>query len=222
MFGRKQKATTRRDSGSAEPSYALAKSPQGEVLGLWTREEELARNTGLVDAILAQHDLWAEVEMGRKIVPNTMNDRGGFLVLFDAETPRSAGEMAITLHVDGQEYPIHDTFETFAQDAATNKLSILRTTFADLSNDDQSRLFRVLAEAYGDNAPQTRAITRTALQCLGCWRGYQASTLLFIRDTRAQGIPMAGVNSRVEDMQACLDCGGTAAVWIYDPEHVPD
>ena len=82
MFGRGKRAgRTTGSSGGAD--YTMVVNRDGEVLGVWTRDERLARDMALIDAILAKHELWDQLELGRSVVPNSLDDRGGMLVLFN-------------------------------------------------------------------------------------------------------------------------------------------
>jgi ATP-dependent protease ClpP protease subunit len=115
------------------------------------------------------------------------------------------------LEVNGRTYPLHEDFDSFGYDAADRKVALLKTTIAGLSMDDESRLFGILSDTFGDNAPETRAILHAGFHCLTCLRRY-SSARLAVRDSLRRG-----TLSNVKDLTECLDCGGQDAVWVYDP-----
>lgn len=217
----------RRRTAPGGATYAFVKDRAGEVVGLWMADAGMASDGGMIEALLAKHSLWRQVGMERRLEPNTVDARGGMFVMFSRPEPihGSAPPVDATtrleLEFDGRLYPVHETFEPFAQAAAAGGVAMLRTTFDDLSNDDESRLFGRVAAAFGDDAPQTRAMARTILVCLSCSCGYDASQILFLRHARAQGTTITGINSRTEDISACLKCAGTDVAWVYNPEEAP-
>ncbi|MEC3975235.1 ClpP family protease [Amycolatopsis sp. H20-H5] len=116
-----------------------------------------------------------------------------------------------SVQVDGRSYPLHEDFDSFGADAADGKIALLRTTIAGLSMDDESRLFAVLSETFGENSPETHALLYAGFHCLYCFRRYSSARLV-VRDAVRRGSVQD-----VEDLTECVDCGGEDAVWVYDP-----
>lgn len=205
------------------PNYAMVRSSQTHAVnGLWFQDPRQAQSSGLVEAVLAENELWDLVSANRRLVANTFDRNGGVFVMFGGALapgeqpgpeqrqppPAPTGEV---LEVNGARYPVHSDFDAFARDAAAGRISLLRTTIAGLSMDDQSRLFDVLARTFGPDAPETRAIVYTGFYCMSCFHRYSTARLMNRDHLRSGGA------SNVADITACTECGGQDAVWLYDP-----
>jgi hypothetical protein len=223
LFRRKARAT-----GSG--GYAFVRDPEGAVVGLWLPTATLARNTGLVDALLAKEDLWDLLDRRRTYEPNKADDRGGMFVMFGepAGTGSGAGSSR-ELAVNGVMYPVHDDFDSFAEDAVAGRLSLLRTPIAEPLTERKQRLFGLLAGRYGESSRQARAVLATGFHCLSCFMDYPP-TAIWLRDEASSGTTVAGITSRpggaarlnaILTMTACVKCGAHDGVWIYDPSREP-
>jgi hypothetical protein len=135
-----------------------------------------------------------------------------------------------TVTVNGVRHPVRDDFATFSQDALAGRIALLATTIADASwTTHAARLHEVLAAAFGEDAPPTRAAVGSSLCCLHCLREYPFHVLM-LRDTVRDGGgagAIAGSRAGAEDagrvmtMTACVSCGGADGAWIYDPARDP-
>lgn len=206
-----------------EGDYGRVFGADGEVIGFWFESAHHANDSALIGALQLKHDLSHLVGTGHRVVSNTVDDAGGLFVMFGGA--RAPGEPAAvqlppeqapaaqgateSLTVNGRSYPLHSDFDAFSRDAAAGKTALLRTTIAGLSRDDQRRLFRVISAAYGDDAPETRAVSSADFSCLACFHGYSPAVLL-LRDHLK-----SGGRSNVQDMTECRICGDQDAVWIY-------
>ncbi|WP_326798987.1 hypothetical protein OG946_29450 [Streptomyces sp. NBC_01808] len=91
------------------------------------------------------------------------------------------------------------------------KTALLKTTIAGLSIDDMSRLFGAMSAAFGEDSPETRAVSAADFYCLTCFEGY-SSAVVFLRDRLHRG-----GRANAQDITECRGCGGQDAVWIYRP-----
>lgn len=197
----------------------MVRDTSDTVIGVWFANPSLAADSGLVEALLAKHDLFHLVGSGYRRVANTVDHQGGMFVMFagnrlpgePARSSEPGTDTGRSLEVNGRLYPLHEDFEAFSADAAAGKIALLKTTISGLSMDDYSRLFGDLAARYGDDSPRTRAIVDSGFHCLTCFRRYSSAVLL-VRDHLGRG-----GRSNARDITACVDCGGQDAVWIYDP-----
>jgi hypothetical protein len=211
---------------SPDKTHQVLRDAAGKVEGLWLATKEQAHAARLEALLTAEglHD--SLLAPGYRIIANTFTDHGGVFVRFV--------EPVQELDVGDRAYPIREDFETFSRDAVTGSIALLRTTIAALTMDDVGRLHAVLSAALGEDAPQTRAVVDAPFQCLTCFRLYPAR-LIFLRDHVRAGGGIGGTFSAPEGaemeirhvtdflpMTACLDCGGTEAVWIYDPSRQPE
>jgi hypothetical protein len=147
------------------------------------------------------------------------------MALFRKRRPRPSQQPPRELVVDGSHYPVHEDFEAFSRDAAAGRIALWKTTIAGLSFDDVSRLYGVLQEAFGPDAPEAMAVLQAPFQCLSCMHTYP-SEVLSMRDDLRRGSWIAFTNSdpavaernrQVLEMTACIFCGGEDAVWVFDP-----
>ncbi|MET9684540.1 hypothetical protein [Streptomyces coeruleorubidus] len=217
---------------SAEDEYVLLRDEAGELEGLWIGDVRRA-DDAFIGAVLDRHELRGGVTTSRyRVVHNTFNDRGGVFVRFVGdETTAGAGALPRRELVVGDRHcPVHEDFDTFSRDAAAGHVALLKTTIDAASASDLHPLYEVLSGVFGDQAPQARAALRAPLQCATCLRIYPAN-LIYLRDMKRQGTPMAGTVSSADGarqvnralaMTACLDCGGEVAVWVYNPHALPE
>jgi hypothetical protein len=131
------------------------------------------------------------------------------------------------LTVDGTTYRVHEDFASFAADAAAGNVALLRTTLDVPLRTHMERLMPVLAEAYGHDAPQTRAITEGGFHCLECFADHSRAMLLGgLLGGSDVAIMTTGAGSadrlrKQLTAKACTRCGSRDAVWIYDPSRRP-
>lgn len=223
----------RRSVPPAHGDYGRVFNKAGDVIGLWFESAHDARDSLLIGALLLKHDVPHLVGTDYRLVANTADDAGGLFVMFAGERApgepdppqlppegasaqdKGAGEAGQratrSLRVNGRPYPLHEDFDAFSQDAVAGKTALLKTTIVGLSIDDLSRLFRVMSAAFGDNSPETRAVSDTDFYCLTCFQDY-SSAVLVLRDRLNRG-----GRSNAEDITECRGCGGPDAVWIYRP-----
>jgi hypothetical protein len=221
----------RRRAVPADGSYGLVRDPGGEVVGFWLSSAKDARDPALVDALLAREDLLHLLSRTRTRQANTVDDRGGIFLLFGEAAPgaEAAGSRPADreLVVDGTTYPLHDDFAPFAADAAAGKVAVLRTTFDVPLRTHMQRLMPVLAEAYGLDAPQTRAITEGGFHCLECFADHSRAMLLGGMVGSVDTVILTSGPGSADRLRrqltatSCTSCGSRDAVWIYDPSRRP-
>ncbi|MFF5982890.1 hypothetical protein ACFY78_28980 [Streptomyces olindensis] len=208
--------------------YVLMRDSAGELEALWIADVRRADEIPIGE-ILARHGLLDDVTTSRyRVVRNTFNDHGGVFVRFVGdETTRQDGEGVPRRElVVGERHCVpHEDVDAFRRDAVAGNVALLRTTIDAASASDLYPLYDALSKAFGEQAPQTRAVMRAPLQCVTCLRTYSPH-LIHVRDLKREGRPMGGTVSSAEGarqvaralaMTACLDCGGEVAVWVYEP-----
>jgi hypothetical protein len=221
----------RRQAAAVDRSYSLVRDSSGEVVGFWLLSAKDARDSGLIEALLAKEDLLHLLGRQRTRQANTADDRGGVFVLFGdaASAAEGTGSRGTgrELTVDGTTYQLHDDFASFAADAAAGKVALLRTTFDVPLRTHMERLMPVLSEAYGIDAPQTRAITEGGFHCLDCFADHSRAMLLGgLLGSSGTVILTSGPGSadrlrKQLGAKSCTKCGSRDAVWIYDPSRRP-
>jgi hypothetical protein len=229
LFRRRSRTERSKQAGRGEPGdYQKVVDDAGEAVGLWFADAKHARDPMLVSALLLKEDMGHLLRSERRLASNTVDDRGGLFLMFDGrpapgepEAPASSSRSASTvpdaadsLTFNGQTYPVHDDFDAFSRDAAAGRTALLRTTISGLSMDDKSRLFRVMADAFGNNSAQARAVSESGFYCTTCFQGYTAAVLLL------REILNKGGSSNARDITECRRCGGQDAVWVYRPPGV--
>lgn len=213
---------------SVGDEHVLMRDAAGELEALWIADVRRADDL-FIGEVLAQHGLRDDVTTSRyRVVRNTFNDRGGVFVRFvgDETTGRGGDGVPRRELVIGERHCVpHEDFDAFSRDAVAGNVTLLKTTIDAASASDLYPLYDALSKAFGEQAPQTRAVMRAPLQCVTCLRIYSPH-LIHVRDLKRSGTPMGGTVSSAEGarqvaralaMTACLDCGGEVAVWVYDP-----
>lgn len=68
---------------AAGGNFALVRDRSGDVVGIWLASMEHVRNDMLIEALLYKEDLTHLMGRQRRVMPNTVDDRGGAFVLFE-------------------------------------------------------------------------------------------------------------------------------------------
>lgn len=63
-------------------NYARVRTRDGEIVGLWFADTARARDRGLIEALLFREDLGHLLGTEHRVVPNTVDDKGGAFVMF--------------------------------------------------------------------------------------------------------------------------------------------
>jgi hypothetical protein len=210
----------RRPTGGA---WSVVRDADGAVVGLWLESPKDARDGDAIATRLALQDALHLVDRPRTLRNNTADDRGGVFLLFgDTGLPSVTGP---GISVNGQTYPVHEDFDSFAADATANKVALLKTRFDVPLRTHMQRLMPLLIEAYGPDAPQTRAVTEGGFHCRDCFADHSRAALLSGLLGGSDFVIMT--TGSADDVRkklnatSCPQCGSRTAVWIYDPSRRP-
>ncbi|MER7663990.1 hypothetical protein [Streptomyces sp. NPDC096193] len=226
--GDQQRRQYRVGEEQGDGDYARVLDESDAVAGLWLRNPHHARDPLLIDTLLHRFDQPHLMGADNRVVANTVDGKAGLFVMFGGR--RAPGEPAPvpfghdeglaggegapadrSLLLNGRRHPLHEDFDALGRDVAAGRIALLRTTISGLTVDDQVRLFDVVAAAFGEDSPETRAVVGAGFHCLTCFEGYSAMVIQLRDHLRNGG------RSNLRDITECRACGGQDAVWVYRP-----